>query len=81
MNFYQLFGKCSILTPDIRKQVPQGSNLLRITLKGILRISNEQSQDKLGFPKTMYGWPQGLDFLTQLAKKIKWNKKLLCFKK
>ena len=33
MNFHQSFKKCSILTPDIRKQ-PQ--TLIRINLKGIL---------------------------------------------
>ena len=37
MNFHQPFKKCSILTPDLRKQ-PQTSN--RIHLKGKLRFGN-----------------------------------------
>ena len=40
MNFHQLFEKCSILFPDIRKQ-PQTS--FKITLKSRVRVTNEWS--------------------------------------
>ena len=58
MNFHQCFEKCSIITPDVRKQ-PQTSMESLLTFLGRLRIPNEQSLEGAMVHKPMVKFSGG----------------------
>ena len=69
MNFHQLFKRCSILTPDIKKTT---LNTLRINLKGILKF-NEMWPREGAMYITLWdnfrGHPENVSFM-QFSQKI-----------